>query len=90
MVSKLGGEASALGAARLIAKRIIKDLYFHWPLHDSTPAHIGEEMKGPGDEVRLLGSESGGSGGSDFEGKPSLRIKDAVRDCSPAGEVQFT
>ncbi|MGA2048246.1 MAG: ROK family transcriptional regulator [Terracidiphilus sp.] len=31
LVSTLGGESTALGAARLIAERIIEDLYLHWP-----------------------------------------------------------
>lgn len=31
LVSALGGEASALGAARLIAEAIMEDLYLHWP-----------------------------------------------------------
>jgi hypothetical protein len=30
VVSTLGGEASALGAARLIAEGIMEDLYLHW------------------------------------------------------------
>ena len=29
-VSTLGGEASAVGAARLIAEKILEDLYMHW------------------------------------------------------------
>jgi predicted NBD/HSP70 family sugar kinase len=33
VVSTLGRDASALGAARLIAERIIQDLYRNWPLH---------------------------------------------------------
>ncbi len=30
VISALGGEASALGAARMIAEKIIEDLYLHW------------------------------------------------------------
>lgn len=35
IVSKLGAEASALGAARLIAEKIIDDLYLHWSSQDA-------------------------------------------------------
>ncbi len=39
-VSTLGGEASALGAARLIGERIIGDLYVHWNAKASEPTSI--------------------------------------------------
>ena len=38
VVSALGGEASALGAARLIAEKIIEDLYLHWTSLDEEVA----------------------------------------------------
>jgi glucokinase-like ROK family protein len=37
LVSTLGGEASARGAARLIAEKIIDDLYLHWSSQGAKP-----------------------------------------------------
>ncbi len=47
-VSTLGGEASALGAARLIAERIIGDLYVNWSMKpaDSAPMSAAKAPKG--------------------------------------------
>lgn len=38
VVSKLGAEAGALGAARLIGERIMEDLYLHWSAPGATGA----------------------------------------------------
>jgi len=48
VVSPLGGEASALGAARLIAEKIIADLYVNWdsPGADSTSKTNSRPSKG--------------------------------------------
>jgi predicted NBD/HSP70 family sugar kinase/DNA-binding CsgD family transcriptional regulator len=48
LVSTLGGEASALGAARLIAEKIIADLYLHWtsPGPEATPITGLKQAKG--------------------------------------------
>jgi N-acetylglucosamine repressor len=46
VVSTLGREASALGAARLIAERIIEDVYLNWPSQGATAgAHVAALRK---------------------------------------------
>ncbi len=45
VVSTLGGEASALGAARLIATKIIEDIYLHWtPQGAELASHPGSKQ----------------------------------------------
>jgi len=51
-VSALGGEASALGAARLIAERILDDLYLHWsPNAAPHPATAATEVRSKRSDV---------------------------------------
>jgi glucokinase-like ROK family protein len=40
VVSTLGGDASALGAARLIAETVVEDLYVHWPAQGASAISI--------------------------------------------------
>ena len=53
-VSALGGEASALGAARLIAEKIIGDLFVNWP------AKAGEAIASPAPKNRTIAAVMAG------------------------------
>jgi glucokinase-like ROK family protein len=48
VVSALGAEAGALGAARLIAERILEDLYLHWPAQGANASSIANSKQSSG------------------------------------------
>jgi predicted NBD/HSP70 family sugar kinase/DNA-binding CsgD family transcriptional regulator len=60
LVSTLGGEASALGAARLIAEKIIADLYLHWtsPGPEASPITGLKQAKGRATQAIAVGDTS--------------------------------
>jgi glucokinase-like ROK family protein len=45
-VSTVGGEASAVGAARLIAEKILDDLYMHWTTHPTPHSVVTSAQPG--------------------------------------------
>ena len=57
VVSTLGGEASALGAARLIAEKIIDDLYLHWSSHGTDSASHVSPKQARGRIVQAVSAE---------------------------------
>jgi len=57
VVSTLGGEASALGAARLIAEKIIDDLYLHWSSHGTDSASHVSPKQAKGRIVQAVSAE---------------------------------
>ena len=57
VVSKLGGEASALGAARMMAERIIDGLYRNWAVEGAEAASARASKPAKGRAARTVAVE---------------------------------